>query len=154
MRHFLDELRDFFKKGDITLLILALIVAGFGCVCMASATSAEKFGDSNLKYIVVQILAIALGGTTARLKFGHRGANQPAKDMATGKVEITAPNHSFAVQADSLPAGVEVTHINLNDDSVAGIICREKLAAGMEYTPEAKNGCTFGTFTGMINSAK
>ena len=61
MRHFLDELRDFFKKGDITLLILALIVAGFGCVCMASATSAEKFGDSNLKYIVVQILAIALG---------------------------------------------------------------------------------------------
>ena len=61
MRHFLDELRDFFKKGDITLLILALIVAGFGCVCMASATSAEKFSDSNLKYIVVQILAIALG---------------------------------------------------------------------------------------------
>ena len=61
MRKFLDELKDFFKKGDMTLLILALIVAGFGCVCMASATSAEKFGDSNLKYIVVQLLAIGLG---------------------------------------------------------------------------------------------
>ena len=61
MRKFLDELKDFFKKGDMTLLILALIVAGFGCVCMASATSAEKFGDSNLKYIVVQLLAVGLG---------------------------------------------------------------------------------------------
>ena len=61
MRQFIDELKDFFKKGDMTLLILALIVSGFGCVCMASATSAEKFGDSNLKYIVVQLLAIFLG---------------------------------------------------------------------------------------------
>ncbi len=101
-----------------------------------------------------QILGIALGGRTARLKFGHRGSNQPAKDLATGKVEITAPNHSFAILADSLPTGVEVSHINLNDDSVAGIICREKLAAGMEYTPEARNGCTFCTFMDMINAAK
>ena len=61
MRKFFEELKDFFKKGDMTLLILILIVAGFGCVCMASATSADKFGDSNLKYIVVQILAIGLG---------------------------------------------------------------------------------------------
>ena len=61
MRKFLDELKDFFKKGDMTLLILALIVAGFGCVCMTSATMADKFGDSNLKYIVVQLLAIFLG---------------------------------------------------------------------------------------------
>ena len=61
MRKFFEELKDFFKKGDMTLLILILIVAGFGCVCMASATMADKFGDSNLKYIVVQILAIGLG---------------------------------------------------------------------------------------------
>ncbi len=101
-----------------------------------------------------EILGIALGGTTARLKFGHRGANQPAKDLATGKVEITAPNHSFALQADSLPAGVEVTHINLNDDSVAGIICREKMASGLEFTPEAREGKTFATFLGMINAAR
>ena len=101
-----------------------------------------------------QVLGIALGGSTARLKFGHRGANQPAKDIATGKVEITAPNHSFALQADTLPAGVEVTHLNLNDDSVAGIICREKMAAGLEFTPEARNGRTFGTFLDMINATK
>ena len=61
MRRFLDELKDFFKKGDMTLLILALIVAGFGCGCMTSATMADKFGDSNLKYIIVQLLAIFLG---------------------------------------------------------------------------------------------
>lgn len=101
-----------------------------------------------------QILGLALGGSTARLKFGHRGSNQPVKDLSTGKVEITAPNHSFALQADSLPAGVEVTHINLNDDSVAGIICRDKAAAGLEFTPEARNSQTFGTFLGMMNAAK
>lgn len=102
----------------------------------------------------LQVLGLALGGSTARLKFGHRGANQPAKELATGKVEITAPNHSFVLQADTLPAGVEITHLNLNDDSVAGIICREKMAAGLEFTPEAKGGQTFGTFLSMINATK
>ena len=101
-----------------------------------------------------QILGLALGGCTERLKFGHRGSNQPVKDVATGKVEITAPNHHFAVQASSLPAGVEVSHINLNDESVAGIICREQAAAGLEYTPEPKDGRTFGLFLDMINAAK
>lgn len=102
----------------------------------------------------LQVLGLALGGSTARLKFGHRGANQPAKELATGKVEITAPNHSFVLQADTLPAGVEITHLNLNDDSVAGIICREKMAAGLEFTPEAKGGQTFCTFLSMINATK
>jgi carbamoyl-phosphate synthase small subunit len=101
-----------------------------------------------------QVLALALGGATKRLKFGHRGSNQPAKDLSTGTVEITAPNHSFAIDAASLPACVKVTHINLNDDSVAGIICSEKLAAGLEYTPEARNGKIFGSFMEMINAAK
>lgn len=101
-----------------------------------------------------QILGIALGGNTARLKFGHRGANQPAKELATGKVEITAPNHSFALQTDSLPAGVEITHLNLNDESVAGIICRDKNAAGLEFTPEPRDGRTFGSFMDMINASK
>ena len=102
----------------------------------------------------LQILGIALGGCTDRLKFGHRGANQPVKDMTTGKVEITAPNHNFVLQAASLPAGVEISHINLNDDSVAGILCRNKAAAGLEYTPEARDGRTFGAFIDMINAAK
>ncbi len=61
MRHFTDELKDFFKKGDVTLLVLAMVVAGFGIVCMASATSADKFGESNLKYIIIQLAAVALG---------------------------------------------------------------------------------------------
>ncbi len=101
-----------------------------------------------------QVLGIALGGTTRKLKFGHRGSNQPSKDLATGKVEITAPNHSFVLDADTLPSDVKVTHINLNDDSVDGICCCEKLAAGLEYTPEARNGKTFGRFMEMINAAK
>ena len=100
----------------------------------------------------MEVLGLALGGSTSQLKFGHRGANQPSKDLATGKVEITAPNQNFVLAADSLPAGVEVTHLNLNDDTVNGIICREQKAAGLEYTPSAMNGCTFGTFMGMINA--
>ena len=60
MRRFLEELKDFPKKGDMVLLVLCLVVAGFGCVCIASATSAEKFG-SNLKYIVIQLSAVGLG---------------------------------------------------------------------------------------------
>src|SRR6185503_7455251 len=62
-----------------------------------------------------QILALALGGRTYKLKFGHRGANHPVKDLRTGKVAITSQNHGYAVDADSLPADMEVTHINLND---------------------------------------
>ena len=60
MRRFLEELKDFFKKGDMVLLVLCLVVAGFGCVCIASATSAEKFG-SNLRYIIIQIASIGIG---------------------------------------------------------------------------------------------
>lgn len=102
----------------------------------------------------MEVLGIALGGTTSRLKFGHRGSNQPAKNLSTGKVEITAPNHSFAVESASLPAGVEVTHVNLNDESVAGLCSCSLKAAGLEYTPEAVNGCTFATFMGMIKGNK
>lgn len=101
-----------------------------------------------------QVLAIALGGSTSRLKFGHRGSNQPVKNLATGKVEITAPNHNFAVDANSLPGGVKVTHLNLNDDSVAGICCCELRAAGLEYTPEAADGHVFGKFIKAIHETK
>lgn len=102
----------------------------------------------------MEVLGIALGGSTERLKFGHRGSNQPVKDLGTGKVEITAPNHSFAIVAGTLPAGTEVTHVNLNDNSVAGILCSSLKAAGLEYTPTAVNGCTFGTFISMIQGNK
>lgn len=102
----------------------------------------------------MEILGLALGGSVGRLKFGHRGSNQPAKDLATGKVEITAPNQNYALTASTLPAEVAVTHLNLNDNSVAGISCPAKSAAGLEFTPSPTNGCTFATFLGMITANK
>ena len=68
-----------------------------------------------------QILALALGGRTFKLKFGHRGGNHPVKDLETGRVEITSQNHGFAVDPGSLPADVEVTHPNLYDGTVEGL---------------------------------
>jgi len=87
-----------------------------------------------------QILGLALGGQTYKLKFGHRGGNQPVKRLATGTVEITTHNHGFAVDADSLPPEVEVTHINLNDGTVEGLRHRELPAFSVQYHPEASPG--------------
>jgi carbamoyl-phosphate synthase small subunit len=88
-----------------------------------------------------QLLARSLGGTTFKLKFGHRGANHPVKDMRTGKVEITSQNHGFAVDPKSLDEKkVEVTHINLNDQTVAGLRHRTLSAYSVQYHPEASPG--------------
>jgi carbamoyl-phosphate synthase small subunit len=88
-----------------------------------------------------QILGLALGGRTYKLKFGHRGTNQPVKNLITGKVEITSQNHGFAVDMDSLSADeVEVTHINLNDNTVEGIRHRRLPAFSVQYHPEASPG--------------
>jgi len=87
-----------------------------------------------------QILALALGGRTFKLKFGHRGANQPVKDLRTGKIAITSQNHGYAVDPDSLPSDVEVTHINLNDGTVAGLRHKNFLASSVQYHPEASPG--------------
>jgi carbamoyl-phosphate synthase small subunit len=87
-----------------------------------------------------QILGQALGGRTFKLKFGHRGANQPVKDLETGKVEITSQNHGFAVAADSLPADVAVNRINLNDQTVEGFRHRTKPIFCVQYHPEASPG--------------
>jgi carbamoyl-phosphate synthase small subunit len=87
-----------------------------------------------------QILGFAFGGSTFKLKFGHRGANQPVKDLRTGKVAITAQNHGFAVDAQSLPSDVEVTHINLNDGTVEGMRHKKLPIFSVQYHPEAAPG--------------
>ena len=87
-----------------------------------------------------QILGLAYGGSTFKLKFGHRGGNQPVKDLQTGKVEITSQNHGFCVDPDSLPASVEVSHINLNDNSLEGMRHTEFPAFSVQYHPEHAPG--------------
>ena len=88
----------------------------------------------------VQLLGLACGGQIFKLRFGHRGANQPVMNNATRQVEITAQNHGFALDADSLPDDVEVTHINLNDNTVEGIRHKRHSAFGVQYHPEASAG--------------
>lgn len=87
-----------------------------------------------------QLLGRAFGGTTFKLVFGHRGGNQPVKDLQDGGVEITSHNHGFAVLADSLPADVEVTHINLNDRCVEGMRHKTLPIFSVQYHPEAAPG--------------
>jgi carbamoyl-phosphate synthase small subunit len=90
-----------------------------------------------------QILGLALGGTTHKLKFGHHGGNQPGKDLSTGKVAICAENHGYAVDADSLRAAgeqVEITHVNLNDDTVEGLAHARRPLFSVQYHPEASPG--------------
>jgi carbamoyl-phosphate synthase small subunit len=88
-----------------------------------------------------QILSLALGGTTYKLKFGHRGANHPVKNLDTGIIEITSQNHGFCVDIDLLDdKKVEVTHMNLNDNTVEGIRCAKKKAFSVQYHPEASPG--------------
>lgn len=87
-----------------------------------------------------QVLGYAFGGRTFKLKFGHRGGNQPVREVATGRVSITSQNHGFAVDPESLPEGVEVTHVNLNDGTVAGMRHRDHPVFSVQYHPEAAPG--------------
>ena len=102
-----------------------------------------------------QLLALALGAKTYKLAQGHRGANQPVKDLATGKVEITSQNHGFAVDDQSLPPGVRITHVSLFDGSNEGIAADEHRAFSVQYHPEASpgpsdSGHLFDRFTAMM----
>ena len=88
-----------------------------------------------------QILALALGAKTYKLKFGHRGANHPVKNLRTGKIEITSQNHGFCVDMDSLAdKDIELTHLNLNDNTNEGLLCRKLRAFSVQYHPEASPG--------------
>ncbi|MDF1579232.1 MAG: glutamine-hydrolyzing carbamoyl-phosphate synthase small subunit [Desulfuromonadales bacterium] len=102
-----------------------------------------------------QLLSIALGGSTYKLKFGHRGGNQPVLDKATGRVEITAQNHGFAVDPATLGSDIEISHINLNDQTVEGIAHKKYPAFSVQYHPEASPGPhdahhLFARFTDLI----
>ena len=106
-----------------------------------------------------QLLAHAFGGTTFKLKFGHRGGNQPVKDLRSGKVSITSQNHGFAVDPDSLPDNVEVTHINLNDGTVEGMRHKDHPVFSVQYHPEAAPGPNdasyfFREFARLIDDVK
>ena len=106
-----------------------------------------------------QLLGEAFGGSTYKLKFGHRGGNQPIKDLTTGRIEIASHNHGFAVQADSLPADVEVTHINLNDNTVAGLRHKTLPVFSVQYHPESAPGphdseYLFERFVDLMTSSK
>jgi carbamoyl-phosphate synthase small subunit len=108
----------------------------------ARETVAELLGTVPVFGICLghQILGLALGGRTYKLKFGHHGGNQPVKDLTTGKVEITAQNHGFAVDADSLGDRAEVTHVNLNDRTVEGLVVKGQPTFSVQYHPEASPG--------------
>ena len=102
-----------------------------------------------------QLLALACKAKTFKLKFGHRGANQPVLNKTTGRVEITCQNHGFAVEADTLPDELEVTHVNLNDNTIEGVRHRKVPAFSVQYHPEASAGphdsnYLFGQFRQML----
>jgi carbamoyl-phosphate synthase small subunit len=106
-----------------------------------------------------QLLGLAYGGKAFKLKFGHRGGNQPVKDLSTGKISITSQNHGFAIDADSLPPNVEVSHINLNDQTVEGMRHKEHPAFSVQYHPEASPGphdagYFFEKFSGLIDEQR
>jgi len=106
-----------------------------------------------------QMLGIALGGKTVKMHQGHHGANHPVKDLSTGKVEITAMNHGFAVEAESLPKNVEQTHVSLFDGSNCGLKLKDKPVFSVQYHPEASPGprdshYLFGRFVDMMKARK
>ena len=126
-------------------------------------SNTQKLKNSKLPIMGIclghQLLSLACGAKTARLKFGHHGCNHPVKNLATGKVEITSQNHNFAVVPESVPDCLEVTHVNLNDGSIEGVRHKTLPAFSVQYHPESCPGphdsrYLFIQFKQMILTAK
>jgi carbamoyl-phosphate synthase small subunit len=105
-----------------------------------------------------QLLGLAVGGTTYKLKFGHRGANHPVKNLLTGQVAITSQNHGFSVEAGSLPRNAELTHVNLNDGTCEGFRLTDKPVFAVQYHPESAPGphdsdALFDDYVGLVMHA-
>ena len=105
-----------------------------------------------------QIMCLALGARTFKLRFGHHGANHPVRRVETGRVEITSQNHNYAVDGDSLPAGSVVTHVNLNDGDIEGVKTPDRRCFSVQYHPEAGPGphdarYLFGEFLDLMREA-
>ncbi|HYP21539.1 MAG TPA: gamma-glutamyl-gamma-aminobutyrate hydrolase family protein, partial [Chloroflexia bacterium] len=105
------------------------------------------------------LLALAAGGRTSKMRFGHRGINQPVLELVTGRVSITTQNHGYMVDPDTIPAGYVVTHTNLNDGSVEGIAHVTLPVWGVQWHPEAHPGPSdtqqlFANFLGSMEVAR
>ena len=168
-------LRELAKRGcDIQVLPAAtsaqeILAAGFDGLILSNGPgdpAAVEIAIEHLKKMMGkipmlgiclghQLLALAMGATTFKLKFGHRGGNQPVKDLSSGKILITAQNHGFAVSEKKFPKGMEITQINLNDRTVEGFKHRELPIVSVQYHPEASPGPhdaanIFDQFLGML----
>jgi hypothetical protein len=128
------EDRDLFKS---TMRSIGLNVPKSGVV--HTLEDAEKVREEIGLPVIIRP-SRTLGGSTYKLKFGHHGGNQPVQDLTTGKVEITAQNHGFAVDPESLKDRAEVTHVNLNDKTVEGLVVKGQPTFSVQYHPEASPG--------------
>jgi carbamoyl-phosphate synthase small subunit len=175
-----DILRQLVKQGcDVTIFPATthaeeIIDRGFDGVLLSNGPGDPEpvtYAQDNIRQLVGkvpifgiclghQLLGLALGGKTYKLKFGHRGGNHPVKDLRTGRVEITAQNHGFSVDPDTLSENdVEYTHINLNDQTLEGFRHRREPAVAVQYHPEAAPGphdsfYLFDDFVQMMNEWK
>ena len=133
-----DEIMEYNPKG----VFLSNGPGDPAAVTYAIETIKKLLGQKPIFGICLghQILALALGAKTFKLKFGHRGCNHPVKNLITNRVEITSHNHGFAVDYDSLPSNIEVTHISLNDNTVEGLRSKDVSAFSVQYHPESSPG--------------